>query len=199
MRKSEAVASCVTALFLAGCSGPAGSQPRQNAPTPAAAPAKITQFYAQPAHPHKGEKTLLCYGVEDATEVRIDPPVEKLWPALSRCFDVPSEKTVTYTLTASGAGGSARQSLAVAVAPPAAHIIEVSINKLDFAPGETVTVCYKAKSAKNVSIRPGTWIEPHTLENGCISDRLQQNTTYVVTATGAGGDTDVERVTARVK
>ena len=198
MHRIEAAASFVTVFFLASCSGPVASQPKQNAPAKAA-PARITQFYAAPPHPHQGEKTLLCYGVENATAVRIDPPVDTLWPAQSRCFELTPVKAGKYTLTAAGAGGSASQSIDLQIAAPAVHIIEVSINKLDFAPGETATVCYKARSAMNVSIRPGTWMEPHTPDNGCISDRPQHNTTYVVTATGAGGDTDVERVTARVK
>ena len=45
----------------------------------------------------------LCYGVVNANEVRLDPPVEKVWPSLSRCFDVAPTKTTHYTLSAEGA------------------------------------------------------------------------------------------------
>jgi hypothetical protein len=60
-------------------------------------------------------------------------------------------------------------------------------------------VCYKATNAVVVTINPGVCIEPHRPDLGCVSDQPQRSTTYVVTATGARGDTDSERVTARVK
>ena len=50
-----------------------------------------------------GEKALLCYSVINATAVRLDPPVEKVWPAMSRCFDVTPARSTRYTLTAEGA------------------------------------------------------------------------------------------------
>jgi hypothetical protein len=78
-------------------------------------------------------------------------------------------------------------------------IIEVSINKLDFARGETATVCYKVKNASTVTIRPGIWVNPHDARLGCIHDQPKQTTTYVVTATGVDGNTDTEKVTAKVK
>lgn len=64
---------------------------------------KILQFYARTREIAPGEKTLLCYGVVNATEVRLDPPVEKMWPSLSRCFEVTPDKSTRYTLTAEGA------------------------------------------------------------------------------------------------
>ena len=199
MRRRVMLAGLVTVLFLASCSESVAPAPAKKEAPPRPDPPKITQFYASPAHPRQGEKTLLCYGVENAKDVRLDPPVEEVWPALSRCFEVKPKGAAKYTLSASGPGGSVSQSLSLTPAPPAVEIIEVSINKLDFTRGETATVCYKAKNAKNVSIRPGEWIDPHTPENGCIQDKPQRETTYVVTATGAGGETDTERVTARVK
>jgi len=86
---------------------------------------------------------MLCYGVDGASEVRLNPPIEKVWPAMSRCFTIATEKPATYTLTASQGKQSVTQTITVTPGPPAVKIIEVSINKLDFARGETVTVCYK--------------------------------------------------------
>ena len=64
---------------------------------------KILQFYTSGGEIAAGQKALLCYGVVNATAVRLDPPVEKVWPAVSRCFDVKPAKTTRYTLTAEGA------------------------------------------------------------------------------------------------
>jgi hypothetical protein len=64
---------------------------------------KILQFYASQGDVAPGQKVLLCYGVVNATVVRLDPPAEKVWPSMSRCFDVKPSKTTRYTLTAEGA------------------------------------------------------------------------------------------------
>lgn len=65
---------------------------------------QILSFYAAPGAIGRGGKSLVCYGVVNAREVRLDPPVEKVWPSLSRCFDVHPAKTTQYTLTAEDAG-----------------------------------------------------------------------------------------------
>jgi hypothetical protein len=44
-------------------------------------PVRITQFYATKQVIARGEDALLCYGVENATDVRLTPEVEsiRLW------------------------------------------------------------------------------------------------------------------------
>ena len=64
---------------------------------------EIVQFYASHGIIAPGGKTQLCYGAVNASEVRLDPPVEKVWPSMSRCFDVAPSKTTHYTLTAESA------------------------------------------------------------------------------------------------
>jgi Gram-negative bacterial TonB protein C-terminal len=169
------------------------------APPPPESPVRITQFYAAPPAPHKGEKALVCYGVENADQVRINPPVEKVWPALARCFDYLPVKTTLLTLTASRGAAQVSQSITVEVGPPAVKILEVSISKIEVARGEKVTVCYKSKNAVKASMKPGKVIFAPRPDSGCVEDRPEKTTTYVVTVTGAGGDSDTERVTARVK
>jgi len=66
---------------------------------------KILQFYASPEVLNKGERAILCYGVANARTVRIEPEVEPVWPALSRCFNVAPQKDTRYTLTAESADG----------------------------------------------------------------------------------------------
>lgn len=184
----------ILGVWLAGC----GEAPRAPA---AKSPEKvrITQFYASPANPPKGEKTLLCYGVENAAEVQLDPPVERVWPAMARCFEIDSTKAATYRLTAARGSESVSESVTVKPGPPSPKIIEVTINKAQFDAGEMATVCFKAKNAVATTIRPGDWLNPHTPLVGCVLDHPRKTTTYTVTATGEGGDADSERVTAKVK
>ena len=67
---------------------------------------KILMFYANPPVVGRGEKTLLCYGVSNATAVRIEPNVEGVGPAISRCVEAHPRADTTYTLTAEGADAS---------------------------------------------------------------------------------------------
>jgi hypothetical protein len=79
---------------------------------------KILQFYTSTETIAKGSQALLCYSVLNAKEVRLDPPVESVWPAMSRCFDVTPSRSTTYTLTAEGADHkTASETVEVVVKP----------------------------------------------------------------------------------
>jgi len=62
---------------------------------------KILNFYG-PREVLPAGKAVVCYGVVNAIAVRLDPPVERLWPALSRCFEVKPVQSVRYIITAEG-------------------------------------------------------------------------------------------------
>ncbi len=66
---------------------------------------KILSFYASPGAVHKGGRTLLCYGVANATSVHIEPHLEDLTPSPSRCLEVFPKHSVEYKLTAEDAHG----------------------------------------------------------------------------------------------
>ena len=72
----------------------------------------ILAFYANPAEVRRGEKTQLCYGVNNAESVRIEPPVENIWPSLSRCVDVTPKKETIYKLIAEDASGQTKTATA---------------------------------------------------------------------------------------
>ena len=79
---------------------------------------KILNFYATPPTVHSGQKATICYGVNAAETVRLDPPVEQLHPALSHCFQVaPSRDTEYKLIIADRAGHTLTQSLAIKVLP----------------------------------------------------------------------------------
>ncbi|HTX33862.1 MAG TPA: hypothetical protein VME43_02540 [Bryobacteraceae bacterium] len=184
----------------AGCSNPpprpaAQSSASQSAP----AAARITQFYATAPNLARGEKELLCYGVENAVSVHLAPPPQELSAALSRCVEVNPTRTTGYTLTAEGAAGPpASRELTVTVGPPHVKIIEVTVSALTVAPGDLVSLCYHIENAASVAIAP---IHFHAASNpkGCGTDTPRQTTTYVVTAIGADGSRDQEQVTVKVR
>jgi hypothetical protein len=61
---------------------------------------KILNFYASKGVIARGEEARLCYGVANAKTVRLDPPVERVWPSMARCFEVSPKRETRYTLTA---------------------------------------------------------------------------------------------------
>jgi hypothetical protein len=65
----------------------------------------------------RGETTQLCYGVANATGVKLDPPPpEPLKPSNLHCLDISPKKTTTYTITASNDKGEKQsQSLTLRV------------------------------------------------------------------------------------
>lgn len=73
---------------------------------------EILAFYAAPPQVPRGEKTQLCYGVSNATMVRIEPGVEPVRPSYGRCVDVAPRKDTTYTLTAVDAAGNTKTATA---------------------------------------------------------------------------------------
>lgn len=77
---------------------------------------RFTAFSAAAGTLRRGDKTQLCYGVVNAKNVKIDPPVEALKPTFQHCFDIAPKTTTKYTITADdGAGHSKSESLTVRV------------------------------------------------------------------------------------
>jgi len=189
------------ALVAAGCSNSNTADRKMPAGGTGAslgAP-KITQFYATTPNLPRGEKGMICYGVENAKTVWLSPPRQELSAALSRCVEVTPGETTTYKLIAERAGGApATQDLTVTVGAARAKIIDVTISSLSVKRGDTVSVCFHARNAATVRLEPVAFRYPKANE-GCTFDHPQKTTTYVLTATGPGGDHDQEHVTVTVK
>ncbi len=77
---------------------------------------KFSTFAADSGVLKPGESTQLCYGVENAKTVKIDPPVEQAKPTYYHCVEIAPKTTTTYTITAQdGKGNSKSESLTVQV------------------------------------------------------------------------------------
>ncbi len=194
MRTFDQAAAALAACALTACS------PEPVKPTPAAATlgsVRILNFYASAPNLPLHEREVLCYGVENAKSVWLEPPRQELSASLSRCVEVEPRQTTTYTLTAlDAAGGRATQRVTVTVGPPKAKIIEVRVSSLEVKAGDPVSICWKATNAK-VTVTP--LLAPQAAQPDCVVDTPKLTTTYSVTATGKGGDQDQEKVTVKVK
>jgi hypothetical protein len=162
-------------------------------------PVRITQFYATAPKLARGDKELLCYGVENAKSVWLSPPRQPLTASATRCVEVNPSSTTTYSLSAQGAEGPpATQEVTVNVGSPRARIVEVKVSTLDLKRGEQLSICYRVENAKSVEIQP-IHFRGGPRSDACAMTSPHETTTYVVSAVGADGDKDEERVTVRVR
>lgn len=203
-----AIAAVLAAAVLAaaGCSG---GKVSDKAAAPRQATLKITQFYTSPDVIAPGETVLLCYGVENAERVSIDPPVENVRPVLSRCVPAKPAQTTTYRLTAAGAGGTVTAAATVTVSnrkrPSEGGAAGAKPSSLSlFADhktvkrGQPVVLCYQASGAAKVDIAPrtGTITLPVA---GCITEQPAQTTTYVLTAEFGDRRQEKQEIEVRVE
>ena len=194
------------ALLLASCGSPP-PQPAEPKPAPPRPP-RITQFYGSPGVIARGDAASICYGVEDADKVRLDPPVEQLKPAMNRCFEVSPSTTTVYRLTAEGANGAtvtqafaiqvvAKKAPATAAAPAAGGLIEFFFAMPpETTAGRPINLCFSAPAAKKVTIAPAPEVQP-TSSKGCAFVSPAQTTTYTLTASGE--TTESRKLTVRVR
>jgi len=180
-------------LLLSGCGRAPAPAPEAK---PARPPAKITQFYSSTPLVAQGAKGTICYGVENAAKVELNPPVEEVWPSPTHCFEVTVGKKNTYTLTAVGADGSRdTKTVELREAGPAPQVFDLWASSLNIHPGEEVKVCFKVRNAASVTASPGTF----SPETNCLTDRPARDTTYRMVARGADGQEDSGSVPVQVR
>jgi hypothetical protein len=201
------IAPVVALCVLAGCSGePAHEVKKTEAPAPPA----ITQFYASPATIAKGDHTLVCYGVEGAASVRLEPAVEEIAPSRARCIEVTPAASTKYTLYAkSRDGAEISQQIEVTIDPKRQRaagpsprqgglILFFSAAQTKVPKGGPATLCYGVKGAASVVLTPPV----ETLvpsERICFQARPETSTAYVLTATSASGEKDTGTVRVTVE
>jgi hypothetical protein len=197
MHRHLCIAVAAAAIVLTRC-----ASPDKKAGAPAPPPeegARITQLYTTSAQVARGEKALVCYGVENAKTVWMEPPRQELSAALSRCVEVFPTADTTYKLTAEGPDGKqVTRELKVGVGAPRVKIVNVNVSALEVKAGDLVSVCYTVEHAKAVTIEP-IGFRGGAAGKGCATDQPRKSREYTISALGADGEKDQERVTVRVK
>ncbi|MBI4877296.1 MAG: hypothetical protein HY822_21935 [Acidobacteria bacterium] len=199
-------------LTLVSCSPPPERPAETPPPAPAAEP-RIVQFYAYPSEIAPGERSRICYGVENAVAARIDPRPGGVPAYANRCFDVALQRTTDYLLDAEGAGGRrltrslrvavrARTSAPPAVPPPpdaspAPRVDSFTVSPAEIGRGGIVTLCYATSAAAAVRIEPPA-VDFRLPARGCFGHAPERSTVYRLTASGPhGSDTREAAVTVR--
>jgi peptidoglycan-associated lipoprotein len=112
-----AILTAMLALaFAVGCKKKPPAAPPTPPPPPPAAARPTVSLQANPTSINKGDSTTLSWTSTDATQLTISPDVGAV-TAQGSTKVTPSDST-TYTITASGPGGSADSSARVTVSAP---------------------------------------------------------------------------------
>ncbi|HEV3200150.1 MAG TPA: OmpA family protein [Bryobacteraceae bacterium] len=145
----------------------------------------IVLFSATPAAILPGQSSTLTWSVQNSTSVTINPTLGAV--AASGSSSVSPTATTTYTLQATGPGGTVQATVTVQVgtAPPGnPQIIRFEANPVSIAPGQSSTLSWTTTGASTVTISPT--VGSVTL-NGSTTVTPAQTTTYTLTATSADG------------
>ncbi|MEP7364357.1 MAG: hypothetical protein ABI972_13975 [Acidobacteriota bacterium] len=192
------------ALLLAACS----TSSQEKAVVPRKNPPKILQFYASEGVVRPGSSVTICYGVEYAESVRIEPFIEEITPSHNRCIEAKPDKTTLYTMTAEGPDGKDEASFTITTDPRAKSNIAATVpttliqflmaSSTTVTKGRPVTICYGVKDAVSVSLSPKLRdIEPS--DRNCFSASFDTTTTLTLTAKNSGGIVDTEKLTITVQ
>lgn len=164
---------------------------------------KILQFYAREGNLKEGSPTVLCYGVLNARGVRIDPPVEGVSPALSRCVEIAPMKGTRYTLTAEGNDGrSVSESFVLQVSADEATLPQVTYFRVANHKMEGTrhlfTLVFGDKNGEEISIDPPVFPTLHGAPNGQFLVAPEKTTTYTLTVAGKFGHKAERKLTVAV-
>ena len=163
---------------------------------------KILMFYPAEAAITEGDTATICFGVANAKAVRIEPPIDRLWPTINRCIaDSPSRDT-RYTLTAEDAQGrQVTESFVLKVLPDPARAPRIAWFRKS---RETVdngkrifTVCFRVWNSTSVHFNPPL-LPDSALFEGCLYAAPDKTTTYTLTATGRHGEKVQQTLTLEV-
>jgi hypothetical protein len=197
------LAGIILVVLLAAC-GSAPVAQKKAGPPPGP---KITLFYASPPTIALGERSLLCYGVEEATAVKIEPELEPIKPSFSRCIEAHPKVTTTYRLTAEGKGAPATMEAEIRVGPavakqteaPKPHVIQFfAASAREVPAGGPVTLCYSVVDAASIELTPSQQPVP-TTGKACVSVTVTTTTKYVLKARNHAGVEESAEATIAVK
>jgi len=190
-----------TTTYTAVASGAGGSTQPQTATVQVAqaVPPQITQFTANPTAVNAGQTTTLTWATTNATSVTISPPIpqaEGTGPLpTSGSSVVPVSATTTFTISASGTGGTATQNLTVQVP----FVLSLTASPSTITAGQQATLTWQVTggAATALSIDNGV-CTACALPQGTANVSPSTTTTYTATATAADGSTIKQSATVTV-
>ncbi len=175
---SKTITPSKTTTYTLTASNNAGSTTAHITVTVDAAPV-ISAFTATPAQVNAGGSTKLAWSVSGAATLTIDNAVGAV---TGTSKTITPAKTTTYTLTASGSGGSTTAKVTVTVVT-APVISSFTASAATVNPGEASTLSWNATGAATLTIDNGVGAVTGTSK----AVTPAKTTTYILTATNSSG------------
>ena len=139
-------------------------------------------FSASPVSIRADESTLLSWSVTYADFITIEPSVGSV--SDSGSMEVFPLVSKTYTLTATGPGGTSTKQLGITVVPQPAPQIDFSASPTLIEAGGSATLIWSTTNADTVTIDPAIGEVPL---DGSMDVSPSVTTTYTLLAAGSGG------------
>jgi RHS repeat-associated protein len=138
-------------------------------------------FSADPVSINLGESSMLFWTTEHAESCVIEPDVGLVEPEGS--LTVSPDRTTTYTMIASGDGGSATDEVTITVNIPPPWV-DMTVDPDAILAGESAVLSWTSSHVDACVIHPDVGsVEP----TGSTTVSPAETTTYTITATGPGG------------
>jgi len=159
---------------------------------------KIVEFTVRPQRITRGGSVSVCFKVENASRVDIEPEVAKS-RAAEDCVQQRPRVTTTYVITAfndAGLKSQPRQDTVTVDEPPPlkhARILFFKASSQKIRQGETIELCYGVADANTTSISPPGREVP-SVENNCIKLRPRESGTYTLKTTGEDNKTETQEL-----
>ncbi len=144
-------------------------------------PDPSVSLFANPQTIMAGQSATLIWTSSDASSVSFDQGIGSVAP--NGFLSVSPTETTTYTIEASGPGGTVFSSITIMVTHPA-PTVSITASPASIASGEFSSLSWTSTDATSCVIQPGIGAVSTT---GILSVSPTQTTDYTITATGPGG------------
>jgi phospholipase C len=184
-----------TTTYTLTATGPGGTATAQATVTVGTGQSPPTAtLVASPTSIMSGQTATLTWTTTNATSASIDNGIGAVQPVSGGSITVQPSKTTTYTLTATGPGGTVTAQAIVTVGtgqlPPTATLVASPTSIMS---GQTATLTWTTTNATSASIDNGIGaVQP--VSGGSITVQPSMTTTYTLTATGPGGTVTAQAI-----
>ena len=185
VRGAVGCAAFVAFMALAACEGDALT-PFSGSDAAAAAAVPTVNLESTPASVAVGETTTLKWSALHAETCTASGGWSGTQPISGTLSTTPLTATTSYTITCSGAGGTASQSRQVVVTHQSAPAITLTASPTTISSLGSSTLTWKATNATNCLASDG-WHGAVATSGTWSTGQLSNKTDYVLTCTGPGG------------
>lgn len=172
--------------FALTCYGTTGLYFDQVSVSVVATPQPTVSLVANPANVIVGSSTVLTWTSSDANSCAAtgDWSGDRSTNGSSTLGPINTDQT--YTLTCTGNGGTASDSVTVTANAPTAPIVDLSANPVNVAYDGSTTLSWSSSNVDSCAAT-GSWSGNRSLTGSQTQTNLTSNQTYVLTCSGVGG------------